>query len=129
MCYVISYPNTQNDFCCIAAGYENDVYNRFFSLNKGLESRFQWKHRINEYSVENLIEIFKLKIDKIGWKLDIEDKKLESIFKSQEKDTFKHAGRDIGNLILKCKMSHSKRVLSLDKSKNIFYLMKTSKKE
>ena len=40
----------KNDFCCIAAGYEEDVENCFFAMNKGLKRRFPWVHKIDNYT-------------------------------------------------------------------------------
>ena len=52
------YQQIKDDFCCIIAGYEKEVKNCFFSINKGLERRFQWIHRISDYTSNDLAEIF-----------------------------------------------------------------------
>ena len=48
----------KNDFCFIGAGYEDDIKRCFFGGNKGLESRFQWIHKIDEYNADHLCKIW-----------------------------------------------------------------------
>lgn len=103
-----------NDFCCIAAGYEKDIKKCFLSVNAGLESRFQWKHKIEEYTLNQLAEIFIKKVNDINWNISIDKIIVADVIKNH-KDMFKNAGRDILNFITKCKMSHSHRILSKDK--------------
>jgi SpoVK/Ycf46/Vps4 family AAA+-type ATPase len=102
-----------DDFCCIVAGYENDIKKCFFSVNEGLESRFQWTHKIDEYSSSDLAEIFIRKILKINWDLGI-DKELIIEIIEKNKSFFSNSGRDIVNFITKCKIAHSKRVIGLE---------------
>ncbi len=92
----------KNDFCCIIAGYENEIKKCFFSVNSGLERRFPWIHRIGEYSSENLVDIALKMILQTKWEFN------------NNKDLFKNSGGDIETFITKCKMVHSKRVFSLD---------------
>jgi SpoVK/Ycf46/Vps4 family AAA+-type ATPase len=103
-----------NDFCCIAAGYEKDIQKCFFAVNNGLESRFQWKHKIDDYTPPELADIFLAKVKNINWDIGVEKDIISDII-GKNKDFFVNAGRDIVNLISKCKMAHAKRVLSLGK--------------
>lgn len=103
----------KNDFCCIAAGYEDEVKKCFFSINKGLESRFAWVHKISSYTEEELTEIFLNFIYKINWSIDIDKQKITKLIKDNKR-FFKNNGRDIETFITKCKIVHSKRVLGLD---------------
>lgn len=103
----------KNDFCCIAAGYEDDIKKCFFSVNKGLERRFNWVHRIEKYTADNLTDIFIKMVDDIHWLVNVDKEKILELLKSNEK-LFKHAGGDIETYITKCKMAHSKRVFCLD---------------
>jgi len=103
-----------NDFCCIAAGYEKDIQKCFFAVNDGLESRFQWKHKIEEYTPTELTDIFVSKVKNINWEIGV-DKNVISEIIEKNKDIFVSAGRDIVNVISKCKMSHARRVISLGK--------------
>jgi len=104
----------KNDFCCIAAGYEEDVKNCFFGMNKGLERRFPWVHHIEEYSPNQLTKIFLKMVEEIKWDIAFENKDMEVIIK-ENKELFKNAGGDIETFITKCKMMHSRRVFSLGK--------------
>ena len=103
----------KNDFCCIAAGYEDDIENCFFAMNQGLKRRFPWVHRIEKYHACDLVLIMIKKIKEMNWKLAISNKKLEEIIEKNIK-MFKFAGGDIETYLTKCKMAHSKRVFSLD---------------
>jgi replication-associated recombination protein RarA len=103
----------KNDFCFIGAGYEEDVYKCFFSGNKGLERRFQWIHKIEEYKVEELTDIMLKMISDMKWQIGVDKKTITEILK-KEKDLFKNAGGDIENFLSKCKMVHARRVFSLD---------------
>jgi len=103
-----------NDFCCIAAGYEKDIINCFFSVNSGLESRFQWKHKIGKYSVSELSEIFLRKVKTINWDINVKKEDVMEIIKNEE-DMFINVGRDVVNFISKCKVVHAHRVISLGK--------------
>jgi len=103
----------KNNFCCIIAGYEEDIKKCFFSINKGLERRFQWIHRIEEYKSNELTEIFIGMVKKIGWETTVDSAELIKLFEVN-KDLFKNAGGSIENYISKCKIYHSKRVFGLD---------------
>lgn len=102
-----------NNFCCIIAGYEEDVKNCFFKVNQGLERRFQWVHRIEDYSMSELGEMFLKLLNEINWKRD-ELLTLDVITNllTSNKDMFKSFGGDIQNLITKCKMTHARRIIS-----------------
>ena len=105
----------KNNFCCIVAGYKDEIKKCFLSVNSGLERRFPWKHDINEYTVENLASIFIKMIKETKWILH-EDVTLEFIIDifRQNKDIFKYTGGSIETFISKIKMLHSKRIFSLD---------------
>jgi len=103
----------KNDFCCIIAGYENEIKKCFFSVNSGLERRFPWIHRIGEYSSENLVDIAFKMILQTKWEFNIDRPAFIKLFDTN-KDLFKNSGGDIETFITKCKMVHSKRVFSLD---------------
>ena len=112
----------KNDFCCIAAGYEEDIKNCFFSMNKGLERRFPWMHTIEEYTSEELTQIAMKMIKEMNWELSVSDNIITDIIE-KNKEYFKNAGGDIEILISKCKMVHAKRVFTLDR-KHKFILTK-----
>lgn len=104
----------KNDFCCIAAGYKDDIYKCFFNMNKGLERRFPWYHEIDGYTSKQLTEIFLIKINNMNWEWRFDKTKLTKLLK-ENKEYFKYSGGDIETFLTKCKMMHSKRVFNLDK--------------
>jgi SpoVK/Ycf46/Vps4 family AAA+-type ATPase len=112
----------KNDFCCIIAGYEDEISNCFFAMNKGLERRFPWIHRIPQYTTSQLSDIFIKMVKDIGWQIDFDKIFLESVL-DKNKVLFTNSGGDIETFITKCKIFHSKRVFSLP-SENKFILTK-----
>lgn len=102
----------KNDFCCIAAGYEDDIFNRIFTKNKGLERRFPWVHKIQKYTTEDLANIMLKMIEDINWDTGMERSDVIQ-FMEDHKEHFKRAGGDIETFLSKCKMVHAKRVLCL----------------
>lgn len=110
-----------DSFCCIIAGYEEDIKQCFFSVNKGLERRFQWVHHIETYSEEDLASIFCKLLAEFRWKRDprLTHGVLTKHIKAN-KHLFKCSGGDIENLITKCKMAHAKRIINqIDPGKHI----------
>jgi SpoVK/Ycf46/Vps4 family AAA+-type ATPase len=103
----------KNDFCCIIAGYEEDIERCFFQVNKGLERRFQWVHRIDEYSSFELALIMEKMIENIKWEINMTTKEI-SAFVDTNKKYFKNFGGDIETFLSKCKMAHARRVFSLE---------------
>ena len=80
-------------------------------MNDGLKRRFTFRYDIDGYSGDELREIFESKLNSDKWKLDIkETEKYENFFK-KNKDNFPNFGGDIETLFLKCKISHSKRII------------------
>lgn len=104
----------KNDFCCIIAGYEEEVQNCFFAMNKGLERRFPWVHRIEEYTEVELSKIFFKKVKEADWDTSFDEAVLVKLFE-KNKGMFKNAGGDVETFLSKCKMVHAKRVFSLGK--------------
>ena len=103
----------KNDFCCIIAGYEDDIEKCFFDINKGLERRFQWVHRIDSYNSAQLSQILIKMIKEINWQVNMDIPTLSKIIEDN-KMLFKNFGGDIENFLSKCKIIHAKRVFSLD---------------
>ena len=94
---------------CIVAGYAKEVDACFFSMNKGLESRFPWRFEIDPYSGNELHEIFKLQVRQGGWTLE-SDKIMSPDFFNNNKDCFQSAGRDVENFYVKCCIAHASRL-------------------
>ena len=91
----------------IIAGYETDLKNCFFAYNQGLNSRFPWRFKTDDYKANELNRIFKKKVIDVGWSLkeDIPDEWFES-----KMDTFTFYGRDMETLLAKTKIAHGRRV-------------------
>ena len=103
----------KDNFCCIIAGYEEEVKNCFFSINKGLERRFQWIHRISDYTPKDLAEIFIKMIKDIDWFILIDKNKLITLI-DKNNNIFKKSPGNIEILLAKTKLEHSKRIFGLD---------------
>ena len=100
----------------IVAGYETELNNCFFNINKGLNSRFNWRFKTEECSAENLHKIYLKKSKDIGWDNgSIENSELLKWFKTNRNE-LEFFGRDVETLLTKIKISHSKRVFGKDKS-------------
>ena len=112
----------KNNFCCIIAGYEEDVKKYFFNINKGLERRFQWVHRIESYNSKELSEILVKMVKKKEWDIIITEKTLIKIIEDNIK-LFNGLAGDMENLFNKSKLEHAKRVFGLDQ-RHKFVLLK-----
>jgi SpoVK/Ycf46/Vps4 family AAA+-type ATPase len=103
----------KNDFCCIVAGYEEEIKKCFFSVNPGLKRRFPWLHRIAKYDANNMVEIFLKMVKDTDWDIIVERDYIETIF-NKNMDRFKFFGGDVETFLTKCKMAHARRVFSLN---------------
>jgi hypothetical protein len=81
----------------------------FFSHNQGLDSRFTWRFKTDEYTGEDLYNIFTKKVSDIDWVFLDENKKAIDWF-NKNKEYFRFYGRDIETILAKTKIAHSRRV-------------------
>ena len=121
----------KGELMVIIAGYENELNETFFRVNRGLESRFIWKFKIDEYSGPELADIFVKKVLENEWTLTIEtDTKIETETKvetdtkikskpkisllgawfEKNKKDFAFFGRDIELLFSYTKIAHGRRI-------------------
>ena len=105
----------KDNLMVIIAGYEKDLNNCFFNYNQGLNSRFTWRFKTDEYNAEDLYKIFLKKINDGGWFL-LEKSEIDVKWFEKNKKHFKFYGRDIETFFTKTKIAHSKRVFCLDHS-------------
>jgi len=105
----------KDNLMVIIAGYETDLNDCFFNYNQGLNSRFTWRFKTEEYSAENLFQIFIKKVKESEWVLK-EDSNIDVKWFEKHKSHFKCFGRDIETLFAKTKIAHSRRVFCLDNS-------------
>jgi len=103
----------KSEFICIIVGYKNSLKECFFSYNAGLERRFPFRYTIDEYTHEDLMKIFKKLLVDYKWELDAEEKKLLKFFEENRK-VFEFNGGDLETLIQNAKITHSRRVFTLD---------------
>jgi AAA+ superfamily predicted ATPase len=107
LCEALS--DNKDNLMVIIAGYENELKDCFFSCNQGLDSRFTWRFKTDNYSAEDLYKIFIKKVNDIGWELH-EESKITTDFFKKNYDYFRFFGRDIETVLAKTKIVHSKRV-------------------
>ena len=108
-----SLSDNKNDLMVIVAGYEEELNNTFFKVNKGLDSRFIWRFYMKPYSPKELMQIFYKKVNDSLWKIDIDESELISWF-TKNFSSFKNNGRDMELLFTYVKVSHSKRIYGCD---------------
>jgi hypothetical protein len=104
----------KHELMVIIAGYESNLNDTFFSFNPGLQSRFTWRFKTDEYSAEDLYNIFVKKVKEGKWFLS-ENSEIDIKWFEKNKKHFKFYGRDIETLFAKTKIAHSKRVFLLEK--------------
>jgi SpoVK/Ycf46/Vps4 family AAA+-type ATPase len=104
----------KNDFMVIIAGYEDELNETFFRVNKGLQSRFIWRFTMDEYSSNELMKIFKKKVMDQEWLFEKEDDVKEKWFQ-ERKDQFKSFGRDMELLFTYTKIAHGRRIYGKEK--------------
>jgi len=105
----------KDNLIVIIAGYETDLNECFFNYNQGLNSRFTWRFKIDEYNATDLHDIFIKKINDSGWSLS-NDNLIDVKWFEKNKSSFKFYGRDIETLFAKTKIAHSRRVFCLEPS-------------
>jgi len=104
LCEALS--NHKQDLMVIIAGYEKEMNECFFSYNQGLDSRFTWRFKTEEYKGGELYKIFIKKVADCGW--TCRDIKMEWFNKNVDYFTF--FGRDMEILLSKAKISHGRRI-------------------
>lgn len=107
LCEALS--NHKHELMVIIAGYEEDLKKCFFSYNQGLDSRFIWRFKIDDYNPTELQQIFNKKVKDCGWLIG----KTPTTWFKKNKDYFKYFGRDMETLLAKVKIAHSRRVFCL----------------
>ena len=106
----------KDNLMVIIAGYETDLNECFFKYNQGLNSRFTWRLKIDNYNAADLHNIFIKKINDGGWSIDNSNANVNVKWFDKNKGLFKFYGRDIETLFAKTKIAHSRRVFCLDES-------------
>ena len=99
----------KDDLMVIIAGYEKDLNECFFAYNDGLDSRFTWRFKIDDYTAEDLRDIFAKKVKDFGWSIQ-ENEEIKAEWFEKNMKYFKYYGRDMETLFSKTKIAHSRRV-------------------
>ncbi len=102
--------DNKENLMVIIAGYEEELKKCFFSYNQGLDSRFTWRFKTDDYKFDDLFLIFEKKVNDIGWKLH---KNIKNNWFENKMDDFKFYGRDIETFLAKVKIAHGRRVFCL----------------
>jgi SpoVK/Ycf46/Vps4 family AAA+-type ATPase len=105
LCELLS--DYKDSLMVIIAGYEKELNECFFSYNKGLDSRFTWRYKVDEYNGEDLYHIFVKKVKDIDWEITTE---IDVNWFNIKKEHFPFYGRDIETLLSKTKIAHSRRI-------------------
>jgi ATP-dependent 26S proteasome regulatory subunit len=118
-----SLSDYKSNLMVIIAGYEKDLKECFFNYNQGLDSRFTWRFKIDDYEGRDLYNIFLKKVKDNGWFVH-ENSKITVDWFHKHKDYFPFFGRDIETLLAKTKIVHSKRVFckSEDEKKKLILI-------
>ncbi|NBW04264.1 MAG: AAA family ATPase [Cytophagia bacterium] len=102
-----SLSNHKENLMVIIAGYETELNECFFQYNQGLDSRFTWRFKIDDYDGSDLHKIFIKRIHECAWTTD---GSLNEEWFIKNFSYFKYFGRDMEVLFSKTKMAHSRRV-------------------
>ena len=97
----------KDELMVIVAGYKEEIDERFFQVNGGLESRFIWKFNMDKYNADELFEIFKNIVVNCDWNID------ETITKEWFKtkyEKFVSLGRDMELLFTFSKICYGRRM-------------------
>jgi len=123
LCEALS--DNKGEIMVIIAGYEEDLKKCFFAYNQGLNSRFPWRFKTDDYKANELNAIFQKKIKDAGW--SIKEKIPDSWFESKM-DYFTFYGRDMETLLSKTKIAHGRRVFCKSKEEKTKLIMKDIQK-
>ena len=99
----------KDDLMVIIAGYESELKDCFFSYNQGLDSRFTWRFKTENYKSHDLFQIFLKKVKESGWSIE-ENSKINAEWFEKNMVYFKFFGRDIETLFSKLKIAHGRRI-------------------
>ena len=113
LCEALS--DKKDDLMVIVAGYEEEMKELFFKTNKGLESRFIWRFKMEAYTAKEMMLIFKKKVEENEWLFETENVATEKWFEDK-KDHFKNFGRDMEMLLSYTKIVHSRRIYGKEKA-------------
>lgn len=119
----------KNETVFIFAGYKDEMKN-FINMNPGLESRIGYYLNYEDYTKEELLQIFDFKINKMGFIVEEELREEISKLLEKEKETKKFGnGRYIDKLINKIILEHVVNTEKYKSKKKLITLTKDDLKE
>jgi SpoVK/Ycf46/Vps4 family AAA+-type ATPase len=81
----------KDDLMVIIAGYESELKDCFFSYNQGLDSRFTWRFKTENYKSDELFKIFLKKVKDAEWSVEENSKiTLENLITSSLRELSKN---------------------------------------
>lgn len=99
----------KDDLMVIIAGYESELKECFFSYNQGLDSRFTWRFKTENYKSDDLFKIFLKKVKDAEWCIE-ENSKINAEWFESKMIYLKFFGRDIETMFSKIKIAHGRRI-------------------
>lgn len=109
----------KNNLVVIFAGYKKEMQ-EFIDVNPGMKSRITNRITFDDYSIDELYEIFKLNVKNAKFKLSDEiENILRDIFKDKSKDKSFGNARFVENLFQKIVIKHSKNIMTKLRNKDI----------
>ena len=111
----------KDDLMVIVAGYKAQVKHQFFGANPGLESRFIWQFTIDDYTADELRQIFCRKVESNGWVnvkgtdnmstcTNVKGTDPLTVWMESKMDQFTYFGRDMELLFTHTKIAHGRRI-------------------
>ena len=112
----------KNETIFIFAGYKDEMTN-FMQMNPGLTSRIGYYLEYKDYTKEQLYEIFKSKVTKIGFKVDdkLKEKIMNNLESAISNENFGN-GRYIDKLINKIILEHAMNTEKYKRKKELITL-------
>ena len=100
------------NFVCIIAGYADALKKSFFSYNIGLERRFPYRFKIQDYKDVELRDIFNKIVKEHNWNFFDGFNPSISFFE-KNKSYFKFFGGDLENYFNCCRIAHARRAMTI----------------
>ena len=114
----------RNETVFIFAGYKDEM-KKFIDMNPGLESRVGYYLNYEDYTKEELLNIFETKINKMGFIVEEELKqKIEKLIEKEKETKNFGNGRYIDKLINKIILEHSLNTEKYKRKKELITLTK-----
>lgn len=121
----------KTDFAVVVAGYPDEMHD-FLESNPGLKSRFSHYFNFEDYTPEELLQIFQKILEKEDYSIeedakDILNKEFTNLYRNRDK-TFGNA-RLVNRIFEEAKIALSKRFISLEEEEKTNEAMTTIKNE